>query len=251
LYFRDNQHGAVNIFNSLNVTVKNCSFYNNTSDSRFTNNPFQASVGGLSISYNTEDLSNIVHLTFLVSDCTFINNVAKSNLSLSSSVNRLFSQNIYSGRGGGLAIIFNVTSLVYCTVMDCTFINNRAAAMSGGFYSVVGVARSNQTFLFKNNVFTENWVTLAGAFNFVMLASNTKLNVRAMIYNCKFKQNTADVAGAAIVYFYNGLTNFSVVFQKCDFINNISISYAGAIDMVSYNFFAFRNGYPPVEFIDW
>ena len=229
--------------------MKNCSFYNNTSDGRFTNNPFQASAGGLSISYNTEDLSNI---TILVSDCIFINNVAESNLSLSSSINRLFSQNIYSGRGGGLAIIFNVTSLVNCTITDCTFINNRAAAMSGGLYCVAGVARSNQEFLFKNNVFTENWATLAGAFNFVILASSsTRLNVRAMIYNCKFKQNTADVAGAAIVYFYNGLTNFSVVFQECDFINNIGTSYAGAIDMVSYNFFAFRNSCPPLEFIDW
>lgn len=249
--FRDSQHGALNIYNSPNVTVKNCSFYNNTSDGCFTNTPFRASAGGLSISYNTEELHGI-NIDIFVSDCVFVNNSATSDLPLLYSINRLFTENLYSGRGGGMAIIFNVTSPINCTVSDCVFVNNRAQSLSGGLYIVVGEARSDQTYSFRNNMFSGNSADLAGAFNFVILASRNKsTQVNTTVYNCTFQHSKANIAGAVVIYFYDGLADFSVTFEECDFINNTALLYAGAIDVVSYNFFAFRNSFPPVEFISW
>lgn len=247
IHFRDNQYGAVNIFNSPNVTVKNCSFYNNTG--RFTRTPFRASSGGLSISYDTGEFNNI---NIFVSDCIFVNNNAMLDLTLRYSINRLFSENLYSGRGAGLAIVFNVSVPTNCTITDCVFINNTAQSLTGGLYTVVREARSDQTYLFKNNVFRGNWAALSGAFNFVILSSrNESLQVNATICNCTFERNRANIAGSTIIYFYDGLGNFSVVFEECDFINNTAAMYAGAIDVVSYNFFAFRNNFPPVQFISW
>ena len=251
---RSNHHGALNIFNSPNVIVNNCIFNNNTSDGLLTRAPFRASAGGLSISYNnnnTEELSNMT-VNIYVSHCTFMNNVATLDLSLRYSINRLFSENLYSGRGGGLAIIFNVTSTSNCTVTDCRFINNTAQSLSGGLYSVVGEARYAQIYLFKNNLFSGNSAMLSGAFNFVILSSrNISTQVNTSIYNCTFQHNSANIAGSSVIYFYDGLADFSVVFEECHFINNTAAVYAGAIDVVSYNFFAFRNSYPPVEFINW
>ena len=133
-----------------------------------------------------------------------MNNVAESDLS----INWLFSENLYSGRGGGLAIIFNVTSPINCRV--CIFINNRAQALSGGLYSVVGEAHSNQTYLFKNNVFYNNSASLSGAFNFVILTvrqnGSGQIMITVLIHNCTFKQNTANIAGAIVIYFYIGCT---------------------------------------------
>lgn len=246
---RDNRHGALNIYNSPNVMVKNCSFYNNTSDGNYTNTPFRANGGGLSISYNTEELSNI---NIFVTNCIFMNNVAMVDLALRSSINRLFRENLFSGRGGGLSIIFNVTSPINCTVSDCEFINNTARSLSGGLYSAVGKACSDQTYYFSNNTFIGNSATLSGAFNFgIIVSRNRSTVIDVTIYNCTFKHNRANIAGSSIVYFYDGLANVTVKFQECNFTNNTALSYAGAIDVVSYNFFAFRNSYPPVEFINW
>ena len=191
-------------------------------------------------------------INIFVSNCTFTNNVASLDLSLRYSINRLFSENLYSGRGGGLAIIFNTTSRTNCTVIDCTFINNTARSLSGGLYTVIGEARYDQTYLFKNNMFSGNSAMLSGAFNFVVLTSrNATTQVNASIHNCTFQHNSANIAGSTIVYFYDGLARFSVMFEECKFINNSASLYAGVIDVVSYNFFAFRNMYQLVEFINW
>ena len=53
-FFRNHEHGALNIFNSPNVIIKHCTFRNNTSSSYFTRKPFQGNSGGLSVAYNTE-----------------------------------------------------------------------------------------------------------------------------------------------------------------------------------------------------
>ena len=251
--FRGNRHGALNIFNSPNVIVTNCIFDNNTSDGLLTNTPFRASAGGLSISYNsnTEELGSM-NINIFVSSCTFTNNIATLDLSLRFSINRLFSLNLFSGRGGGLAIIFNVNSTINCSVTDSKFISNTARSLSGGLYTVIGAALSDQTYLFKNNLFSGNAAMLSGAFNFVIFRPlNISIQVRTSIYNCTFKDNSANIAGSSIIYFYDGLTDCSVVFEECKFINNTAALYAGAIDVVSYNFFAFRNTFPPVEFINW
>ena len=231
--------------------MKNCIFSNNTSDGILTNTSFRANSGGLSISYNSSKIKEMF-VNIFVSNCIFANNVASLDLSLRYSINRLFSENLYSGRGGGLAIIFNSSSQTNCTVTDCTFINNTAQSLSGGLYTLMGEARYDQTYLFKNNMFSGNSAMLSGAFSFVILTSrNATTQVNASIHNCTFQHNSANIAGSAIVYFYDGLAGFFVMFEECKFISNTASLYAGVIDVVSYNFFAFRNNYQPVEFINW
>ena len=52
LLFRHHEHGALSIYNTRHITVKNCRFHNNTSDSLFATKVYQGSAGGVSISYN-------------------------------------------------------------------------------------------------------------------------------------------------------------------------------------------------------
>ena len=251
LIFRGNQHGALNIFNSPNVIVKNCTFNNNTSDGLLTKTTFRASGGGLSISYNRNNIKEII-INIFVSNCSFTNNAATLDLS-QYSTDRTVSEYLFTGRGAGLAIIFNTTSPINCTVTDCAFMHNKAVG-GGGLFNGIGEAQYNQTYLYKNNMFSENSAMLSGAFIFVILAArytSAQLPVNATIRNCTFQHNLADVAGSSIVYFIDGLSDYSIMFEECKFINNTSLSYAGAINIVSYNFFAYRNSYPPVEFINW
>ena len=144
LIFRFNQHGALNIFNSPSVIVKNCTFNNNTSDGLLTNTAFRASGGGLSISYNHKKIKRVI-IDIFVSNCDFTNNVATLDLS-QYTTDQMISKNLFSGNGAGLAIIFNTTSPINCTVTDCTFVHNKAVS-GGGLFNLIGEAHYNQTYL--------------------------------------------------------------------------------------------------------
>ena len=69
-------HGALSIYNSQNVTVKNCTFYNNTSDSYFFNQmqQYQGSSGGLSVGFNMNNSSVVLNIT--ITNINFGNNNA-------------------------------------------------------------------------------------------------------------------------------------------------------------------------------
>ena len=248
LYYRQSQIGAVNILNSPNVTVKNCTFYNNTSDGSYIDTPFQPSSGGLSISYSSEKIATI---DINIDECNFTDNFALSTDPLRISINAFFLQNLFGGRGGGLAIVFNTTNTVNCVVNNSVFFDNEASVWGGGLYCVIAEAHNHQTYMFENLVFVNNRAAVAGALTFVTLfGQSDDIFVNASISSCTFMENTARIAGVATIYFYNRVTNNSVIFERCNFTNNSATIYAGTIDIVSYNFFVDRSHYTPITFKD-
>ena len=239
----------MNIFNSPNVIVSNCSFHNNTSDGSDIDTPFQPSSGGLSISYSSEIKANI---DISVNRCNFTNNSAISTVPLRLSINRFFLKNIFGGRGGGLAIVFNTSNTVNCIVNNSVFVNNEASIWGGGLYCVIAEAHNHQNYMFENLVFTNNRALVAGAFTYVILVGQSDdIFVNALLVGCRFVENTARIAGVANVYFYNRIPNNSVIFEHCNFTNNSATVYAGTVDIVSYNFFDDRSRYTPITFLDW
>ena len=139
LFFRNHEHGALNIFNCPNVIVKNCSFNNNNSSSYFTRKPFQGNSGGLSVSYNTELASNSLNtIDVLVTDCVFVNNSADPPPSLFQTTTDLIEKQIYSGRGGGLAMPVKADCPLHITVNNSVFMNNFAQNYRGGIYCFIG-----------------------------------------------------------------------------------------------------------------
>ena len=229
--------------------MQNCTFDNNTFDGIHLDMPFQPSGGGLSISYSSEVQANI---SIIVDNCTFTNNFAVSTDSLMFSINQLFQQNIFGGRGGGLAIVFNTTSTINCVVNNSLFVNNEASIAGGGLYCVVVEAHNHQSYVFENLMFVNNRASVSGALIFgILFGQSDDICVSAIMASCTFIDNSARIAGVSTIYLYNRVTNNSVIFQHCNFINNSATIYAGTIDIASYDFFVDKSWYNPITFIDW
>ncbi|XP_065908079.1 uncharacterized protein [Dysidea avara] len=243
---KDNQFGAVNIYNSPNVIVKNCTFYNNTSDGRHSSRPFQATGGGLSIScingiYDSVNIS--------ISECNFTENSAKLPGTLQGQTNRVAFQ---SGRGGGVAIFVNTPAAVNCVVNNSVFVKNIAHEGGGGLFCFIE-AQNHRTYVLENLLFVDNLASsISGALLLSTLNSRSSEAFSSVaVINCTFMENTAvSIGGVSNVYFYNGLANNSVIFRSCVFTNNSAGRYGGAVDVASYNFFVDRSHYTPVTFID-
>ena len=251
--YRNHRHGALNIFNSPNVTVKNCKFTNNNSTSYFGRKPFQGHGGGLSIAYNVK-LAQLNSANVFVSNCEFIKNRADPPDDLFATTTNLIEDAIFSGRGGGLAMPIRATFPLNVVVNNSVFINNFAENYGGGMYFFMGGTNGNQTYMFGNNTFRGNQALIgSGAMNFGNYAKTAPFTtLHSTIYGCTFERNTAHIGGCLHIFpSYSGYDGNFVKFQDCTFTNNTSIQYGGAVDVISYNAFLSRQHYKPVEFISW
>lgn len=250
-FYRNHEHGAVNIFNSPNVIVKNCTFDNNTSDTYFTRKPYQSNAGGLSLGYNSLfatvplDVMNII-----VSNCTFANNHA----GLHASPNEVQESRVFSGRGGGLSLVVNVTGIVKCIMNNSIFVNNSAENLGGGIYvSISESSTSYQFYLLANNVFTSNAASYGGGFffaNLVIPSSNFSQNI--IVSNSVFTKNKARHIGGGIYVFSSlGLGGSSIKIEKSRFFINTAGDHGGAVDVDSFNLYESRQNQIPVEFLSW
>ena len=249
VHYRHNLFGAVSIYNTPTVTLKNCTFHNNTSDGRHISKRFQTSSGGLSITYNIGATSGI---SINIAGCNFTDNVAILPGAELVSTNVFFTQSGFVGRGGGLAIVVNTSSKVNCVVKSSLFVNNEASVWGGGLYCVVAEAHNHQSYIFENLMFVNNRARVGGALTFVILnGQSDDILISAGIHNCQFVDNKARIAAVANIYHIYELANNSIVFTNCTFVSNSAADYAGAIDLVSYSFFVGRSHYTPTTFINW
>ena len=252
-YFRNHEHGALNIFNSPNVTVKNCTFRNNTSTSYFTRKPFQGNSGGLSLGYNME-LAPLSSVNVLVTDCVFINNSADPLPHLFFSTTRLFQDYFFSGRGGGMALPVNTTCPLNVTINNNLFENNYASNYGGGLYYFIDGTVGNQTYMFRNNKFVGNKAGIgSGALSFINHGFTALFSVlNSTIYNCTFECNSALTGGCSHMFpSYHGFSGNFITIEKCLFSNNTSIEAGGTIVVISYKYYQSREYYDSVEFTNW
>ena len=241
----------MNIFNSPNVIVHNCTFYNNTSDAKFTRQPYKTNAGGLSIGYNllfaTISL-DIINIT--VYSCNFTNNHAGS-VTLSNEAQR---SGIFTGRGGGLSLVVNVTGIVICTVNDSIFVNNIADIFGGGVYiSTSEYSTLEQFYLLANNNFTSNAAGYGGGgfllTNVVFPSFN--FSQTTVLYNSMFTENKAEQIGGGIYVFSYGLGASFVKIEKCEFFMNTAGENGGAFAVESIKLYGDRQNQNPVEFVSW
>ena len=251
--FRNHEHGALNIFNCPNVTVRHCTFRNNTSTSYFTRKPFQGNSGGLSLGYNME-LAPLSSVNVLVTECVFINNSADPPSHLSLTTTDLFQNYTFSGRGGGMALPVNATCPVNVNIHNNLFEKNYASNYGGGLYTFLGGTVGNQTYMYKNNTFVGNEVGIgSGALciaNHGSTAPSSTLHFT--VYKCTFNYNKAQVGGCLHMFpSYRGFSGNFIVIKECLFNNNTSIEAGGAIFVRSHNYYQNREYYDPVELTNW
>ena len=238
----------MNIFNSPNVIVHNCTFYNNTSD-KFTRQPYKGNAGGLSIGYNllfaTISL-DIINIT--VYSCNFTNNHAGS-LAYELPLNGIF-----TGRGGGLSLVVNVTGMVICTVNNSIFVNNFADRFGGGVYiSASERSTLEQFYFFANNNFTSNAASngAGGVFFANVVFPSISFSQTLVLYNSTFTENKAEQIGGGIFVFSLGLGGSFVKIEKCDFFMNTAGENGGAFAVRSVKLYGNRQNQNPVEFVSW
>jgi len=235
--------------------VKNCTFYNNTSDSYFTRKPYQGSAGGLSIGYHyviSTTLLNSVNILIINCNFTYNSAVPSARLRITSTEALIF--RLFPGRGGALCVLVNINSPLSFVFNDSIVMNNLANTFGGGIYCLTQRGTIYQTYMFGNDIFMNNTGPIAGGLTFINLLNiPVEFAVDYFIYNCTFIGNTAisKVAGAIAVYPLHALANNIVVFKNCKFYNNSALIYGGAIDITSYNFFGNREKAYPIEFDNW
>ena len=248
---RNHEHGALNIFNSPNVVVKHCTFHNNTSSSYFTRKPFQGNSGGLSVAYNTK-LASLNAINVVVTDCIFINNSADPPSFLFLTTTDLIEKQIFSGRGGGMAMPIKADCPLNITVNNSLFMNNFAQNYGGSMYYFMGGTNNNQTYMFGNNSYISNQALIgSGAMHFGNFGKTMPFtSLHSTIYNCTFANNRAQSGGCSHMFpSYSGYNGNFIKIEKCSFYNNTATEIGGTYDISSYNSYKSRQHYDPVQFI--
>lgn len=193
-------------------------------------------------------------IDIVVIDCVFINNSASPPASLFLSTTNLIEQQIFSGRGGGMALPVNVTCPLNAIINNSLFMNNFASNYGGGLYCFISGLVGNQTYMFGNNRFVGNEATIgSGALNFGNFGSTAPFSsLHSTMYNMTFENNKAETGGCLHMFpSYNGFSGNFITIKECSFYNNTSTEIGGAIDVTSYNPYQSRQHFDPVQFIDW
>ncbi|XP_065905479.1 uncharacterized protein [Dysidea avara] len=249
-HFLHHEHGAVSIYNSQDVTVKNCKFLNNTSDSYFTGRPYQGAAGGLSIGhYSVVSNVQLNNISILITDCNFTGNFASPPSNLTVTSTEVLMNQIITGRGGAVIVLVNVDTPFHFVTRNSFFLNNVADNIGGVFYCLTNGGKINQTFMFHNSVFIGNSGSSAGAVAFIILLNRpVDFVVHYIVRNCTFTDNLANsgVGGATTFSSLYGIPNIFSLFEYCIFINNTAALSGGAVDITSYNFFETRNVIPVI-----
>ena len=254
LYIRHHEHGALNVYNSLNVTIRNCTFFNNTSDSYFKQQKqYQGSSGGLSVGYNINDPNVLLNIT--ITDTDFINNSDSPLAEFKVTSSEVIRNRIFTGRGGGLSVLVSSNfSQLNCIIRNCNFLDNFASSLGGALYILVTNVFNNQSYSLDEVTFNNNSAPFGGALSFIDLRDVVNGSyIHTTAVNCTFTNNMAAESGGAVcMYSEVGVTNHSVEYENCKFCNNTAkTGHGGGIDLASYNFFRARDVLHPVVLSNW
>ena len=203
------------------------------------------------------ELASLSSVNILITECVFINNSANPPSHLFFITNHLIQNRIFSGRGGGMAILVNIPRLINVTIYNILFENNYASNFGGGLYCYIGGTiddtTDNLTYMFWNNTFVGNEAGLgSGAMSFLSYEQSSTLH--GIIYNCTFKSNKAKVGGClhVIPSHHFQFSRLFFIIKGCLFYNNTSTEAGGVIVVTSYKHSRNKlESYEPVEFTNW
>ena len=195
--------GAVDIYNSHDVIVSNCTFENNGPVVITKNFAWRGHAGGLSVAFNLnlEGVQNRSVLTTSIRDSMFRNNSVHAAISGRQTTSQLLRRNIPTGRGGGCAVNTNSITPVHVQVDGCLFERNFALTYGGGLYCAWNIISSHRTML-NDTIFIEN-ESPGGAGGLEMgFARGGVENMGNQVYasNLQFFRNKATYGGGVYVF---------------------------------------------------
>lgn len=237
--------------------------------------------GGLSVAYNWNDVNTTMQPTVIISNCQFINNSASGPSSnIQQSTSTLLTRLLFTGRGGGAAIIINSPVSVLVHVLNCTFEMNYALSYGGGIYLAWGSVSGHVVVINHTQLVRNRTPGGAGGLEMGFAQGGYEENaIKVFVYSSEFIENEATHGGG--VYFFSscesmhaivrtvynvlggsciagrifdgGVGNFAH-FEDCLFLRNRATEYAGAVGIIlpSANaIFDSRDAITPFEFQNW
>ena len=240
--------------------------------------------GGLSVAYDWNDVNTTLHVqpTVIISNCQFFSNSASGPSSnIQQSTSTLLTRLLFTGRGGGTAVIINSPISVLVHAINCTFEENYALSYGGGIYLAWGSVSGHIVMINQTRFVRNRTPGGAGGLEMGFAQGGYKDNaIKVFVYSSEFIENEATHGGGvyffsscesmhavcvAFVHFYctaihiagrifdGGVGNFAH-FEDCLFLRNRATEYAGAVGIIlpSANaIFDSRDAITPFEFRNW
>ncbi len=188
------------LFDCPNITITDSTFFDNRGTG-ISRTSFRANTGAVSIGFNNID-TDILNPAIMVMRCNFTSNRATALSAFRTTSNAFFNR-VFTGRGGGLGIFINESSLnITGMIFDNIFVANYARSFGGGLFIVIFGENTQNMFRVERNIFINNVARLGGGgmlmtFFSVGLASAPH---QTNITDCSFVGNTGETGGALLVY---------------------------------------------------
>ena len=195
--------GAVDIFNCHNVEIMYSRFAHNGPVRVLKLEAYRGHSGGLSVAYNWNEVNVTTQPNVTVSSCQFYNNSASGpSSSVQQSTSTLLTRLLFTGRGGGAAIIINSPLSVLVHVFNCTFEENYALSYGGGIYLAWGSVSGHVAVINRTRFIRNRTPGGAGGLEMGFAQGGYEENaVKVFAYNCEFIENEATHGGG--VYFFS------------------------------------------------
>ena len=239
--------GVLEISNSPQVFVSNCTFTNNTSLGIGTER-YSGNAGAVAIGYDDrpkpEHLQNVTPVIRITGSTLRDNNSTASEEYLYD-VAEVLRQRIYNQRGGAIACYFGTSNYsADVEIKHCNFEGNYVRDSGGAVYMFLSGQDNGHSVKIQKCTFTRNAAKLGGGaeltFDTSIGNSSDELVNKALIEDCSFAENMARDGGAFSHIQINKQENLNnLTIKNCSFIDNkaplgsaLSLKY---IFTVNYN----------------
>lgn len=229
------------IYNCIHINIDNSIFISNTGYGTVLL-PLRGNTGAVSIGYHDKSFKNGKVPTVLITDCHFIANSASVKANTFSTSTTAFLRNTFTGRGGGLAVLMNLTiGDLNVDIKRCVFRQNHAVSFGGAIYllftgkelhHMVNIEDS----LFEDNVADNGAGAIQVTFNHAEVLSGQPMT--AFIHNCSFTDNKAVIGGAVFLFpSLEGAEGNLQILENCSFYRNQASETGAAVTASQFAFF--------------
>lgn len=201
MYLHSNFSEAVlDIYNCQNVSILGSSFQNNEGTG-IVNIPYRGNTGAVAIGFN--DVPR--HLStpcISLQDSEFFNNSATAQSTFETS-NQAFTNQFFTGRGGGLGLFINESfHNITVTIYNCKFRGNFARSFGGGMYILFN-GENTQHFIFveKSEIVSNTALKGGGGVQLSYISNGVQATPHTGTFtDCAFTGNRGEAGGGIYVY---------------------------------------------------
>lgn len=152
-----------------------------------------------------------------------------------------------------MSLTLDSNNAIHSNITQNLFEGNTARVYGGGLYFLVNEVTKNQTFLFKENNFTNNQAMLtSGAMIYGLVGTvHPRSSINVNMLRNHFEGNMARFGGAFRFQRPTGNQGNYLVFNNCTFNRNMAIENGAAIGISKAQFFNFDQNTIPITIANW